>query len=213
MDIILHPVTLIAAILVFFITYLTKAAKAPKMVRGNFISAYQFPAALNDKLIEKYPHLSAANADEIIEGLRSYFHICNMAQEQGENLAMPSQAVDSAWHEFILHTKLYDQFCGQAFGQFLHHNPAQGMTSQTQAQLAMKMTFNQACILFNLSTKSPHKLPPLFALDARLNIPQGFNYSLRCLHENDGSFCLSNIGCMADYKADGKGGFVKKRAS
>lgn len=213
MDMILHPVTLIAAILIFFIVYLTKAAKAPTMVRGNFISGYQFPPSLNEKLIEKYPFLSQSQTDEIIEGLRTYFHICNMAQKQSENLAMPSQAIDSAWHEFILHTKLYGQYCEQAFGQFLHHNPAQGMASQTQAQLAMKMTFSFACRLFSISTKSPHKLPPIFALDAQLNIPQGFNYSLKCLHKNDGSFCLSNIGCMSDYKADGKGGFVKKRGA
>ena len=166
---------------------------------------------LNDKLIEKYPNLSQAQADEIIEALRSYFHICNMGLDESENLAMPSQAVDCAWHEFILHTKLYGQFCEQAFGQFLHHSPAEAMVSQTEAQLTMKMTFNHACTLFNISTKSPDKLPPIFALDTQLNIPQGFSYSLRCLHNNDGSFCLSHVGCMSNYKADGKGGFIKKK--
>lgn len=213
MNIILHPVTLITVILILFIGYLKKTAKAPKMVRGNFISDYQFPPMLNDKLIEKYPHLGQAQADEIIEGLRTYFQICNVAQDESENLAMPSQAVDSAWHEFILHTKLYDQFCEQAFGRFLHHSPAEGMLSQTEAQLVLKMTFKHACRLFDISRKRPDKLPPIFALDTRLNIPQGFNYSLKCLHENDGSFCLSHIGCMSNYKADGKGGFIKKRAS
>jgi hypothetical protein len=180
------------------------------MVKGNYISGYQFPALLTQKLIEKYPHLAEQQADEIMTGLRTYFQICNMAQDEGDNLAMPSQAVDSAWHEFILHTKLYAEFCEQAFGRFLHHSPAEGMTTQTQAQLAMILTFKHACKLFGISRKRPDKLPLIFALDDRLNIPQGFIYSLHCLNNNDGSFCLSHIGCMSNYKADGQGGFTKK---
>jgi hypothetical protein len=213
MSYILHPIPLIILILILFIRYLIKIAKDPKMVRGNFIADYQFPPSINHKLTEKYPHLNSAQVDEIIDGLRTYFQICNRANDNNENLAMPSQAVDAAWHEFILHTKLYSQFCEPAFGRFLHHSPAEGMVSQTQANLAMRLTYKHACMLFGISRKKPHKLPPIFALDAQLNIPQGFNYSLKCLHQNDGSFCLSDIGCMSDYKADGKGGFVKKRGS
>ncbi|MGB0525636.1 MAG: glycine-rich domain-containing protein [Flammeovirgaceae bacterium] len=35
----------------------------------------------------------------------------------------PSMVVDLAWHEFILCTRLYAQFCQENFGRFIHHTP------------------------------------------------------------------------------------------
>ncbi len=35
----------------------------------------------------------------------------------------PSRRVDLAWHEFILCTRLYADFCRQHFGRFIHHHP------------------------------------------------------------------------------------------
>ena len=164
------------------------------MLRGDFISEYQFPLAVSEKLQQSYPHLNEQQINQIISGLRSYFQICNWAVEEHDELAMPSQAVDTAWHEFLVDTKLYEDFCQQAFGQFLYHTPAEGMLSQTEAQTVIKTTFEYTCRLYQLSTKSPEKLPPLFALDAQLNIADGFKYSLDCVKNNDGSFCFSHIG-------------------
>lgn len=36
--------------------------------------------------------------------------------------SVPSQIVDLVWHEHILHTKLYEEFC-KILGKFIHHNP------------------------------------------------------------------------------------------
>lgn len=35
----------------------------------------------------------------------------------------PSRKVDKAWHEFILFTSSYADFCERRYGRFLHHNP------------------------------------------------------------------------------------------
>lgn len=35
----------------------------------------------------------------------------------------PSLIVDEAWHSFILHTKLYYDFCKSRYGTFVHHFP------------------------------------------------------------------------------------------
>ena len=35
----------------------------------------------------------------------------------------PSLPVDLAWHECILFTRYYAQFCTQQFGRFIHHSP------------------------------------------------------------------------------------------
>lgn len=36
---------------------------------------------------------------------------------------VPSKEVDEVWHTFILHTKLYEEYCKKEFGTFIHHNP------------------------------------------------------------------------------------------
>lgn len=35
----------------------------------------------------------------------------------------PSQRIDLAWHEFILCTRLYSEFCQRYLGRFVHHDP------------------------------------------------------------------------------------------
>ncbi len=45
-----------------------------------------------------------------------------VAQSEGVSLT-PSQRVDLAWHEFLLFTRLYLEFCTVHFGRFLHHDP------------------------------------------------------------------------------------------
>ena len=35
----------------------------------------------------------------------------------------PSKKVDRAWHEFLLFTRLYHDFCEGRYGRFLHHDP------------------------------------------------------------------------------------------
>jgi hypothetical protein len=57
-----------------------------------------------------------------MQGLRQYFQLCN--NSEGIAVATPSRVVDAAWHEFILMTRSYEQFCIKAFGRFLHHMPA-----------------------------------------------------------------------------------------
>jgi hypothetical protein len=98
-------------------------------------------------------------------------------------LSMPSQAVDEAWHAFILSTKSYASFCQRAFGKFLHHHPAETMTdTKHKRPLVLKRTWNLACRHEGINAANPAKyLPRLFALDAELKIANGFVYSLNCL--------------------------------
>ncbi|HBJ37276.1 MAG TPA: hypothetical protein DDZ51_21490 [Planctomycetaceae bacterium] len=36
----------------------------------------------------------------------------------------PAHRVDLVWHEFILFTRLYGDFCQEQFGKFIHHTPS-----------------------------------------------------------------------------------------
>ena len=98
-----------------------------------------------------------------MDGLREYFHLCNIAGKR--MVSMPSQAVDLAWHEFILFTKQYETFCTNAFGRFLHHTPAEAMTSPTVAQTGIKTAWRISCYREKMQPKSATRLPMLFAMD------------------------------------------------
>jgi len=97
------------------------------------------------------------------------------------NVAMPSQAVDDLWHEFILYTKNYDAFCRRAFGQFLHHSPAIVLNAADKpGNAGLRRVWWHACLEENINPRRPTRLPLLFALDKKLAIPGGFIYALDC---------------------------------
>ena len=86
--------------------------------RSQWIDRFQFPATITTKLLQAYPHLTDHQAALVIKALREYFQLCNVAGKRV--VSMPSQVVDVAWHEFILFTRQYQQFCNKAVGRFLH---------------------------------------------------------------------------------------------
>lgn len=168
--------------------------------RATFIDNYRFPKRINQQLAKTYPHLNTDQINSIIIALRSYFHLCNQARSR-QMVSMPSQAVDVAWHEFILFTRAYDSFCKQALGRFLHHTPAEAMSSPMIAQRGIKTAWRLACRREKINPKNPTHLPDLFAIDALCAIPDGFSYRLNCQTDlataNHGGqvFCASHIGC------------------
>ncbi len=114
-------------------------------------------------------------------------------------LAMPSQAVNDAWHEFILFTRQYDKFCRHAFGRFLHHTPAEAMRRRRRPARASSGPGGWPAGHEGINPQKPERLPRLFALDATLGIAGGFVYQLDCMaarHGGDGTgYCASHIGC------------------
>ena len=129
---------------------------------------------------------------------------------------MPSQVVDDAWHEFILHTRVYKNFSQKALGRFLHHTPTEAMHSPTLAQEGIKRVWRLACAKEKINPIAPNKLPLVFAIDAMLNIPNGFIYALDCKNKSSPAYgtgyCAGHIGCSAGCSGSsgsgsGSGGF------
>ena len=177
--------------------------KIRRASRMRYIERYHFHEALITKLSAKHPHLSEPQIELVFQALRQYFHMCNHAGRK--MVAMPSQVVDDVWHEFILFTRAYANFCSRAFGRYLHHTPAEAMQTNTVAQDGIKRAWRLACHHEKISPKNPERLPLIFAIDAQLNIPNGFVYTLNCSDKNTG-YCASHIGCSAGC-AGGSGGF------
>ena len=121
-------------------------------------------------------------------------------------VAMPSQVVDDAWHEFILFTRSYKTFSQRAVGRFLHHTPTEAMSSPTLAQEGIKRAWRLACDKEGVDPATPEKLPLIFAIDAMLDIPDGFKYVLDCRDKNSPSYrdgyCAGDIGCTSGCSGD-----------
>lgn len=175
--------------------------------RERYLRAFEFPAGLSRKLLAAYPHLSREQAETVIRELRTFFRVARAAK--GGMVSMPSQAVDVAWHEFILFTRGYRQFCARSLGRFLDHTPAEHMATPVSAQQGLRRTWLHACRLEGIDPRRPDRLPMLFALDGLLQIPDGFRYALDCSQgegvQGFGVYCASDIGCGGSCVADGLG--------
>lgn len=102
--------------------------------RERVIRESPLPQFLKRKLRETYPHLSGKDADLVERGLRQFFMACSRSKRQF--VAMPSKAVDAMWHEFILHTKAYENWCQLTLGYFLHHRPPKRSAKKPTAMMA-----------------------------------------------------------------------------
>lgn len=174
--------------------------------RAGYIETYPYQRFLDKRLAARRPELSAEQRAEVFAGLNDYFQLCRTAGRR--MVAMPSQAVDDAWHEFILFTRQYDKFCRHAFGRFLHHTPAEAMSSPTQASDGLKRAWRLACAREKIAPKKPERLPRLFALDASLGIAGGFVYQLDCMAARGAAgdgYCASHIGCSSGCSGDSGG--------
>lgn len=164
-----------------------------RRARQDYIAEYPFTTDVESALVERYRHLGKSQVERILTGLRTYIRLSEIAGTR--TLAMPSQAVDVAWHAFILNTPAYAEFCHRALGRFLHHIPAEAMESPTQAQDSIKRTWNLACVEEEIDPMAPDALPDLFRIDQELQIDDGFVYTLDCEAAGEKRFCATHIKC------------------
>lgn len=146
--------------------------------RERWIREAPLPQFLKRKLRQAYPQLQQKDADLVERGLRQFFMACN--RSRGRFVAMPSRAVDAMWHEFILHTQAYRDWCALALGGFLHHTPAEALGSRARHNDGLRRAWFWACRDEAINPRQPTRLPLLFALDGKLEIPDGFRYVPDC---------------------------------
>jgi len=166
--------------------------------RVEFIRTYSFPPGLFNKLAERRPGLARRDMALVSRGLRHFF--LAYLNSGKEFVSMPSQVADDLWHEFILYTKHYDEFCRKAFGGFFHHSPAAVLSAQSKAGNAgLRRVWWHCCREENIDAVRPGRLPLLFALDAKLKIGDGFVYTPECAAlKADGR---SDVYCAGDFSS------------
>lgn len=83
----------------------------------NRVMSYRFQPLI-DRLVEK-KGLKRTEAEELYRDLMRFMFLCGTRSE----VLAPSERIDLAWHEFLLFTKQYQEFCSRMFGFFVHHKP------------------------------------------------------------------------------------------
>ena len=165
---------------ILFAVFITGGAKTLKS-RVAFIEKYVFSISLKEKFKQKY-QLSEDGIQKVFIALKDFFFFCT----DNHWHPMPSKVVDDAWHEFILHTKEYQDFCEGAFGRFLHHTPAEAFDRNLSANKekdGLKKVWKAAC-----EKEIDEKNYLWFAIDKLLAVEGGYFYS-HLEHPLSGSTC------------------------
>ncbi|MER7411447.1 hypothetical protein DEH18_30175 [Streptomyces sp. NHF165] len=76
-------------------------------------------ATLVDNMRAKFPELTEDRAQRGLGQMLAFL----AAGARSEAPLSPSPLVDDFWHAFLLHTKAYQDFCGNVLGKFVHHQP------------------------------------------------------------------------------------------
>ena len=101
--------------------------------RKEFVNNYQFtPATL--QTFEKLSGIDPQSdkGQSIQKALKQYYML-HVTKESDEMIGMPSLEIDHLWHAHILDTREYHDFCENAFGSYLHHQPfVKGQDTETE---------------------------------------------------------------------------------
>ncbi|AMM23588.1 glycine-rich domain-containing protein [Variovorax sp. PAMC 28711] len=184
-------------------------------LRRQFVREAEFPRFLVAKIRAVHPELAERDAELVLRGLRQFF----MAHLRSGRkfVAMPSKVVDTAWHEFILHTQGYQRWCHAAFGGLLHHSPAEVLGRDARRNDGLRRSWYWACKEESIDPRKPTRLPLLFALDAKFGVAGGLTYVADChatrRHDGSTAQCGSDFGSSDGGSTGDAGGFGGSESS
>jgi len=129
--------------------------------RAAFIDDYRWPAGLLDKLAKKRPTFDGSDRRIVGDRLRQFF-LAYLRSGQ-KYVYMPSQAADDLWHEFILYTRAYNEFCQKAAGAYFHHTPAAVLAPERRkSNEGLRRIWFWCCKLENIDPGKPERLLALY---------------------------------------------------
>lgn len=102
------------------------------------IAKYDFDWLLS-YLVDK-KHWSCQKAQILVVQYRHYMYL--RAKYYTNHMLPPSLQIDEIWHNHILHTRKYIEFCNCIFGEYLHHNPSNQHTTSLKIENAFHDTQN-----------------------------------------------------------------------
>lgn len=98
---------------------------------------YEFPTVVKERTKEELK-ISDSILELVEISLKDYFYILKNEKtyvNKNSTVEMLDFAVDVLWHNFILDTKSYSEFCNKYIGFFIHHIPYETKKTLTNDQL------------------------------------------------------------------------------
>ncbi|MBD2868334.1 glycine-rich domain-containing protein [Paenibacillus arenilitoris] len=74
---------------------------------------------VKDRVLREHPNVSEREWNWTWFELKRYFLMCGVLR----GVPMYSGQADAAWHEFLMFTREYEQFCTRFCGEMIHHAP------------------------------------------------------------------------------------------
>jgi hypothetical protein len=160
------------------------------------VDAYQFPSSVRQRFSYGHGSLTAADITTVEAATRQWFRLA--ARNPKAKLSMPSVIVDDLWHELVLHTRDYAEFCDVALGRFLHHMPESAMSAADAAAMGKSTLQNTLKLAQQDEGIAATALPLLFTVDRDLGIEGGRRYLADCggrgqCHELPGALCVRHL--------------------
>ncbi|WP_144023614.1 hypothetical protein MHI37_29265 [Paenibacillus sp. FSL H8-0548] len=78
-----------------------------------------FESRVKDRVLKEFPRISDKEWDWTWFELKRYFLMCSIMR----SVPMYSRQVDAVWHEMLMFTREYEQFCLSFCGEMIHHAP------------------------------------------------------------------------------------------
>lgn len=101
----------------------------PEMINHPLLRGTQYRLVTRQNLDEKL-------AASMVKGLAQFLVV--LAAHRKE--LSPPTLIDTAWHEALIDTKHYAEFCEEFFGVFLHHHPPHGIEDIRPENLTLTAT-------------------------------------------------------------------------
>lgn len=98
---------------------MTPVLDSVRLTHHDGALAHQAPYLLR-RLIDSGVVEDEAAASHVFTELKRYLVL---TREHAHPLPMYSAVVDAAWHQFVLFTHEYEEYCERHLGQFVHHVP------------------------------------------------------------------------------------------
>lgn len=70
--------------------------------------------------IARENQISINEAQNVFESTKQFLYLCGA---NPDGVYSPTPKIDSGWHEFIMYTREYQEFCERYFGRIIHHVP------------------------------------------------------------------------------------------
>jgi hypothetical protein len=158
-----------------------------KLAEHASVLAYSAPFLI-DKLVKDHIVDTPEEAEVLFTEVKKY--LLMVRDDETANWEMYSLRVDEVWHQFILYTNEYMNFCERFFGRYVPHSPSNApeppFVSSTREVCTFELFASHYEQLFGI------QLPEIWYDERSITIQR------RVLNDNAGILSLKDKGEMVD---------------